>query len=86
MEPSLWFKAVPPLNTAMSHSFVFSESTGKVTLASDGKGNKSETQIDFWGPVKVLAHIKESSLQITSHVKWGVTFPSACQLEHIDFS
>jgi hypothetical protein len=69
MEPSLWFKAVPPLNTAMSHSFVFSESTGKVTLASDGKGNKSETQIDFWGPVKVLAHIKESSLQITSHVK-----------------
>ena len=53
---------------------VFSESTGKVTLASDGKGNKSETQIDFWGPVKVLAHIKESSLQITSHVK-------SCHLE-----
>jgi hypothetical protein len=25
-------------------------------------------------------------LQITSHVKWDVTFPSACQLEHIDFS
>lgn len=57
---------MPPLNTAMSHSFVVSVCAGKVTLATDGRGNKSEAQIDFWGPVEVLAHIKESSLQITT--------------------
>lgn len=85
MELSLWFKAVPSLNTAISHSFVFPEGAGKVTLVSDGKGNKSEAQIDFWGPDEVLAYTKGSSLEITSHAKGGVTFPSACQLKHTGF-
>ena len=52
-----------------THSYSL-EKQSKTPLVSDREeNNKSLAQIDFFSPIEVSEHIKESSFQITSRVK-----------------
>lgn len=73
MAGSIWVKDVHLLNTVQprltTHGHAL-DVQARSPLINDGEeNNKALLQIDFLSPITVSEHIKESSLQIISHVK-----------------